>query len=283
VIALDRHTGDKECVTLQETGPNTGLFMNQQGLPLRRPTTEPQTLTSGELGDGILQMQDRDNIEAHFQAADNPQDYAATIMGIIPLFEPGPTPTKPTVKFDSAQVEIGKPVFIEVTDAGRSGTLTDAVTLTQLRGGTVVKTWKVTVTQTAQAGVFRSESLSTGEPGSGATIEAQDGDTLKAEYAGADPATATLVTGKFEVKNFKVSNNPASTRTTFLVEGSGIERTAVNVYNLSGQLVFSGSKAGASLEWSVAQMGNGVYLFVITASGKGQTKASKVMKLVVLR
>ncbi len=278
VIALDRNTGDRECVTLQETGPNTGLFMNQQGLPLRRGL--PSDI---ELGDGVLQMQDRDNIEAHFQAADNPQDYAATSIGIIPLFEPGPTPTKPTVKFDPAQVEIGKPVFIEVTDAGRSGTLTDAVTLTQLRDGQVIKTWKVTVTQTAQAGVFRSESLSTGEPGSGATIEAQDGDTLKAEYAGADPATATLVTGKFEVKNFKVSDNPASTRTTFQVEGSGIERTAVNVYNLSGQLVFSGSKAGASLEWSVAGMGNGVYLFVITASGKGQTKASKVMKLVVLR
>lgn len=278
VIVLDRHTGDKECVTLQETGPTTGLFMNQQGLPLRRGL--PSDI---ELGDGVLQMQDRDNIEAHFQAADNPQDYAATSIGIIPLMEPGPTPTKPTVKFDPAQVEIGKSFFIEVTDPNRSGTLTDAVTLTQMRGGTVVKTIKVTVTQTAQAGVFRSEAIPTGEPGSGATIEAEDGDTLKAEYAGADPATATLVTGKFEVKDFTVSNNPASTRTTFQVKGSGIERTAVSVYNLAGQLVFSGSKAGASLEWNVADMGNGVYLFVITASGKGQTKTSKVMKLVVLR
>jgi hypothetical protein len=85
------------------------------------------------------------------------------------------------------------------------------------------------------------------------------------------------------VKNFKVSNNPASTRTTFQVEGSGIERTAVSVYNLAGQLVFSGSKAGSSLEWNVSGVGNGVYLFVITASGKGQSKTSKVMKLVVLR
>lgn len=278
VIALDRNTGDRECVTLQETGPNTGLFMNQQGLPLRRGL--PSDI---KMGDGVLQMQDRDNIEAHFQAADNPQDYAATSIGIIPLFEP-PTPVgKPTVKFDPASIEIGKSFTVEVTDPNRSGTLTDAVTVTQMRGGQVVKTFKVTVTQTAQAGVFRSDAIATGEPGSGATIEAQEGDTLKAEYAGADPATASLFSAKFEVREFKASPVPATTKATFQAVGSGIERVSVSVYDLSGKLVFSGSKAGASLEWSVADMGNGVYLFVVTASGKGQTKTSKVMKLVVLR
>ena len=283
VIVLDRDTGDRECVTLQETGPNTGIFRNQQGLPLRRPTTDPQKLTPEELGDGILQMQDRDNIEAHFQAADNPQDYAATSIGIIPLFEPPVAPTRPTVKFDPASIEIGKTFVIEVNDPNRSGTLTDAVTLTQLRGGQVVKTWKITVKETAQKGVFRSDPIATGELGSGATVEAQDGDTLKAEYAGADPATASLFSAKFEVREFKASPIPATTRVTFSVVGSGIERTAVSVYDLSGKLVFSGSKAGSSLEWSVSGVGNGVYLFIMTASGKGQSKTSKVMKLVILR
>jgi hypothetical protein len=278
VIVLDRDTGDRECVTLQETGPTTGIFMNQQGLPLRRGL--PSDITRG---DGILQMQDRDNIEAHFQAADNPQDYAATSIGIIPLFEPPVAPPKPTVKFDPASIEIGKTFVIEVNDPTRSGTLTDAVTLTQLRGGQVVKTWKITVKETAQKGVFRSDPIATGELGSGATIEAQDGDTLKAEYNGADPATASLFSAKFEVREFKASPVPATTRVTFQVIGSGIERTAVNVYDLSGKLVFSGSKAGSSLEWSVSGVGNGVYLFIMTASGKGQSKTSKVMKLVILR
>jgi hypothetical protein len=278
VIVLDRDTGDRECVTLQETGPTTGIFMNQQGLPLRRGL--PSDITRG---DGILQMQDRDNIEAHFQAADNPQDYAATSIGIIPLFEPPVAPTKPTVKFDPASIEIGKTFVIEVNDPNRSGTLTDAVTLTQLRGGQVVKTWKITVKETAQKGVFRSDPIATGELGSGATVEAQDGDTLKAEYNGADPATASLFSAKFEVREFKASPVPATTRVTFQVIGSGIERTAVNVYDLSGKLVFSGSKAGSSLEWSVSGVGNGVYLFIMTASGKGQSKTSKVMKLVILR
>jgi hypothetical protein len=278
VIVLDRDTGDRECVTLQETGPTTGIFMNQQGLPLRRGL--PSDITRG---DGILQMQDRDNIEAHFQAADNPQDYAATSIGIIPLFEPPVAPTKPTVKFDPASIEIGKTFVIEVNDPNRSGTLTDAVTLTQLRAGQVVKTWKITVKETAQKGVFRSDPIATGELGSGATVEAQDGDTLKAEYAGADPATASLFSAKFEVREFKASPVPATTRVTFSVVGSGIERTAVSVYDLSGKLVFSGSKAGASLEWSVSGVGNGVYLFIMTASGKGQSKTSKVMKLVILR
>jgi hypothetical protein len=278
VIVLDRDTGDRECVTLQETGPNTGIFRNQQGLPLRRGL--PSDITRG---DGILQMQDRDNIEAHFQAADNPQDYAATSIGIIPLFEPPVAPTKPTVKFDPASIEIGKTFVIEVNDPNRSGTLTDAVTLTQMRGGQVVKTWKITVKETAERGVFRSDPIATGELGSGATVEAQDGDTLKAEYAGADPATASLFSAKFEVREFKASPIPATTRVTFQVIGSGIERTAVNVYDLSGKLVFSGSKAGSSLEWSVSGVGNGVYLFIMTASGKGQSKTSKVMKLVILR
>jgi hypothetical protein len=278
VIVLDRDTGDRECVTLQETGPNTGIFMNQQGLPLRRGL--PSDITRG---DGILQMQDRDNIEAHFQAADNPQDYAATSIGIIPLFEPPVRPPQPTVKFDPASIEIGKTFVIEVNDPTRSGTLTDAVTLTQLRGGQVVKTWKITVKETAQKGVFRSDPIATGELGSGATVEAQDGDTLKAEYAGADPATASLFSAKFEVREFKASPVPATTRVTFSVVGSGIERTAVSVYDLSGKLVFSGSKAGSSLEWSVSGVGNGVYLFIMTASGKGQSKTSKVMKLVILR
>jgi hypothetical protein len=278
VIVLDRNTGDRECVTLQETGPETGIFMNQQGLPLRRGL--PSDITRG---DGILQMQDRDNIEAHFQAADNPQDYAATSIGIIPLFEPPVAPTKPTVRFDPASIEIGKTFVIEVNDPTRSGTLTDAVTLTQLRGGQVVKTWKITVKETAQKGVFRSDPIATGEPGSGATVEAQDGDTLKAEYNGADPATASLFSAKFEVREFKASPVPATAKVTFSVVGSGIERTAVNVYDLSGKLVFSGSKAGSSLEWSVSGVGNGVYLFIMTASGKGQSKASKVMKLVILR
>jgi hypothetical protein len=278
VIVLDRDTGDRECVTLQETGPNTGIFMNQQGLPLRRGL--PSDITRG---DGILQMQDRDNIEAHFQAADNPQDYAATSIGIIPLFEPPVAPTKPTVKFDPASIEIGKTFVIEVRDPTRSGVLIDAVTLTQLRGGTVIKTLKVTVKETAERGVFRSDPIATGELGSGATVEAQDGDTLKAEYNGADPATASLFSAKFEVREFKASPIPATTRVTFQVIGSGIERTAVNVYDLSGKLVFSGSKAGSSLEWSVSGVGNGVYLFIMTASGKGQSKTSKVMKLVILR
>jgi hypothetical protein len=278
VIVLDRNTGDRECVTLQETGPNTGIFRNQQGLPLRRGL--PSDITRG---DGILQMQDRDNIEAHFQAADNPQDYAATSIGIIPLFEPPVPPPRPTVKFDPASIEIGKTFVIEVRDPTRSGVLIDAVTLTHLRAGTVIKTLKVTVKETAERGVFRSDPIVTGELGSGATVEAQDGDTLKAEYAGADPATASLFSAKFEVREFKASPIPATIRVTFQVIGSGIERTAVSVYDLSGKLVFSGSKAGSSLEWSVSGVGNGVYLFIMTASGKGQSKTSKVMKLVILR
>lgn len=285
-VVVDRNTGDKECIVLQETAPNTGLFFAKLGLQLRRPGTEPQTMTQAEVGDGILQMQDRDIIEAHYQDSDNPNDYAATSIGIIPLAEL-PVITKPTIKFEGG--EIGKPVTVVVTDANRkgAGTLRDAVKLAQLRGTEVVKTWTLTLKETATAGEFKSEPLATGELGSGAALEAKDLDTLKAEYTGADAATLTLKTGVFKVDNFKVSKNPMSDRTTFEAIGSGIEKLTVSVYDLAGRLVFSGSAAKATLDWNGTAagelLGNGVYLFSVTASGKGQTKTSKVLKLVILR
>lgn len=289
-VVLDRNTGDKECVTLYETGPNTGIFFAKLGLQLRRPGTEPQTLTQAEVGDGILQMQDRDIIEAHYQDADNPQDYAATSIGIIPLFELPQPPPAAEVSFVDATGRVltdaapGEDVYVQVRDESRKGlkTLTNAVTLTVTRAGSVVETKTLTLTETATAGLFRSEAIK--------TAVYQDKDDLKAEYT-IDPAkpskTLTLRVKEFKVERFRVSRNPMSDRTTFEVVGTGIERLEVKVYDLSGKLVFTGSRAGATLDWNGMSagelLGNGVYLYVVTASGMGKSQTSKLEKLVILR
>jgi hypothetical protein len=289
-VVVDRNTGDRECITLFETGPNTGLFFAKLGLQLRRPGTEPQTMTPAEVGDGILQMQDRDIIEAHYQDADNPQDYAATSIGIIPLFDPPAPPVPTEVSFVDAagktllDAGIGDDVYVQVKDEGRKGlrTLTNAVTLTVTRAGSLVSTLTLTLTETATLGTFRSEVIKTGGY--------QDKDELKAEYT-LDPKkptkSLTLRVKEFKVERFTVSRNPMSDRTTFEAVGTGIEKIEVHAYDLSGRLVFTGSRAGATLDWNGTSagelLGNGVYLYVVTASGMGKSQTSNVSKLVILR
>ncbi len=70
VTVLDRNTGDVEVIILEETGPNTGVFRNRDGLPLCRPgdlICWPENFDIAR-GDGILQMEDRDTLEAHYGA-----------------------------------------------------------------------------------------------------------------------------------------------------------------------------------------------------------------------
>jgi CSLREA domain-containing protein len=85
--------------------------------------------------------------------------------------------------------------------------------------------------------------------------------------------------------------NPASfgQAIQFQVQGDGIEAIQVEVYNLAGQLVFQSDWAtGNRLSWHQLNnegnpVANGVYLYVVTASGNNSQARSTVQKLVVLR
>lgn len=86
--------------------------------------------------------------------------------------------------------------------------------------------------------------------------------------------------------------NPVGTRgaTRFTVLGTGIAAVRVQVFDLSGQRVFTSDWApGASLEWRLLNargqpVANGVYLYLIEVRGySGQTSRSRVQKLVVLK
>ncbi|MCS6937604.1 MAG: gliding motility-associated C-terminal domain-containing protein, partial [Candidatus Bipolaricaulota bacterium] len=63
----------------------------------------------------------------------------------------------------------------------------------------------------------------------------------------------------------------------------------VQVYNLTGKLVFSAETAGKSLSWNGLssdgrQLANGVYLYVMTVKGTyGDLVQTRVQKLAILR
>ena len=76
---------------------------------------------------------------------------------------------------------------------------------------------------------------------------------------------------------------------TFSVAGQGIEGMGVNIFSLSGDVVFSQETNGTSLSWNQmtsagAPVANGTYLYVVTVEGAdGQTLTSEVNKLAVVR
>jgi len=76
----------------------------------------------------------------------------------------------------------------------------------------------------------------------------------------------------------------------FEAEGTGIRSTDIDVFDLSGQVVYSSEAQGRqSLTWNLLNtnhrpVANGVYLYVATVRGaNGQVQRSAVKKLVVLR
>ncbi|MBI3660450.1 T9SS type A sorting domain-containing protein [Candidatus Acetothermia bacterium] len=310
---LNRDTMDMETITLWETGPNSGVFSNKQGLPLRRPG-EPSGCTDVCKNDGNLQMEDRDFIEAHYQDANNPMDYAATIVNIIPERMPcdpnDPTCSHPTKgsktqftdasgkALDAINVDATK-TYVTVKDDSNTGKgkLDNALTVTLWRGGSAVKSTKVSLNETAaKNGTFLSDPITLG---SGQTLEIQEGDTLKAEYV--DPNDSSDKSS--DMKPVKKGSPPqgfkcdgvqttvnSSGKITFKVLGSGIVNTQVTVYDVTGRQVWSGSKASDTLDWNGlsangGKLANGVYLYVVICKGEKQSdiKTLSVKKLVILK
>jgi hypothetical protein len=75
----------------------------------------------------------------------------------------------------------------------------------------------------------------------------------------------------------------------FIAQGQGIESVKVDVFNMQGQRVFSsGFVSGNQLRWSLrnseTRLANGVYFFVVTAKGEGDSVSrSKIQKLALIR
>lgn len=297
VRVYDRHTGDYEDIILEETGPDTGIFMSRLGLTLERPSNGVHP------NDGILQMEDRDTIEVHYQDPNSPTDFTAAMLRISP--QPGgTTTTASSTRFTDArgramsEYELGDSVFVTVTDGdknrtpGTADTIRGSVVLENVRTGESVE---LDLTETdPDTGQFISDAVVIGEPGSGADLEVESGDILSATYtdpsdlADTSDASASVASGVLNVGGFFNSPNPFSGQTSFTVDGDGVQSTSVQVWDLSGQLVFESEASGNRVTWDGSnsagdQLANGVYLYVVTATGKDRSQSSNVRKLVVLR
>jgi hypothetical protein len=297
VRVYDRHTGDYEDIILEETGPSTGLFMSRLGLTLERPSNGVHP------NDGILQMEDRDTIEVHYQDPNSPTDFTAAMLRISP--QPGgTTTTASSTRFTDSRgrsvsdYELGDSVFVTVTDGdknrtpGTADTVRGSVVLENVRTGESVE---LDLTETdPDTGQFISDAVVIGEPGSGADLEVESGDILSATYtdpsdlADTSDATSSVASGVLNVGGYFNSPNPFSGQTAFTVDGDGVQSTSVQVWDLSGQLVFESEASGSKVTWDGSnsagdQLANGVYLYVVTAVGKDRSESSNVRKLVVLR
>jgi len=113
--------------------------------------------------------------------------------------------------------------------------------------------------------------------------------------AAAAPQTATDLSGPEELGAFSLGRVAAQVRAhsrvvEFSISGQGIKDARVEVYALSGALVYdSGFVADRALRWNMldasgTSVANGVYLYVVTARGvDGRNARSEVKKVVILR
>jgi hypothetical protein len=83
--------------------------------------------------------------------------------------------------------------------------------------------------------------------------------------------------------------NPITGTARFLAQGQGIKEIRIEVYDLSGRLIFSSGWVSNDFSWPAIDnqgnpLANGVYLYLVTLSGyEGDTLKSQVKKLVILR
>lgn len=286
ILVLDRATGDWENLLLEETGADTGVFVNHAGLSLQPATS----VGAVRINNDRLEVFDRDTIEAHYQDNFNAKDFTVAWVRLIPQ-PPGTVirpPERVTVQFtdaqgrDVAEFAVGDTAYVSVEDPSAVGSVT--VEVTNTRTGESVDV----VASEVEPGVFRG-SFTTGAPGTtGVDLVVADGDEVEASYKDVSDAV-TFVTAEFVFTGARNFPNPLVTTTTFEAQGTGIAKITVNVYDLSGRLMAAVSANAKQVVWdgrttAGASLSAGVYLYTVTAEGRqGETATSRVLKMVILR
>jgi PKD repeat protein len=93
---------------------------------------------------------------------------------------------------------------------------------------------------------------------------------------------------ELRVKEVRSTPNPASSAVRFIVIGEGIKEIQVQIYDLSGRMVFMSGWVENGFVWHLQnndgkRLANGVYLYIVTVRGFYGEVISKVGKLVILR
>ncbi len=297
ILVLDRDSGDWENVLLEETGADTGVFMNRAGLSLQ-PALTPGTV---RVNNNRLEMFDRDVIEAHYQDNYNAKDFSAAWIRLIPQPMPGPGPVTPELSettFTDAQgrkvteYAVGDEVYVTVKDASQNvssdaeDVILNAITVTNTRTG---QSYTVDAVETGpNTGVFLSDPITTGAPGALVDLEVEDGDTLEAKYVDPrNPADTSTATVDIVTRAFSCTGSKFTIVNTFMAVGTGISRVAVSVFDLSGRLLTQLAASGSQAPWTGTTadgqaLAKGVYLYQLTCSGRmGETTTLPAQKLVL--
>ena len=295
ILVLDRNSGDWENIILEETGQDTGVFMNHAGLSLQ-PAVTPGAV---RINNNRLEMFDRDVIEAHYQDNFNVKDFSAAWIRLIPQPGPGPSgpvsPSPVSVSFSDstgrsvAEFGAGDSVYATVSDSGANissatvDVLVDAVTVTNTRTGASVT---VSATETgANTGSFTTDAVSTSETGGGGQLEVEPGDTLEVTYKNVSD-NAAVVSSLFDCTGARNFPNPFNSSTTFEATGSGVVELSVHVYDLAGRLVAELAANSDQVIWdgrdgSGQSLAAGVYLYVVECTGRnGEQVTTDIQKAV---
>jgi len=109
---------------------------------------------------------------------------------------------------------------------------------------------------------------------------------------GDQPPAPPALPGPTSVDKLQIVNAPNPIRdvhtTTFKVMGGFVEAIRVQIYDLSGQLVFEDENPGNELNWHTENLdgenlANGVYLYQVSVKIAGQWNVTKVQKLAIYR
>jgi len=216
-----------------------------------------------------------------------------------------------------AQYVVGDRIFILVDDPAENkdptarDSLPQRVALKVIREGRLAQAIRVDLIETMpDSGVFLAGPVSTSPPSGGAQLEVVSGDLLRAEYTYKSYYGYSNITWHREIRIWDKlcppptscllfhAPNPLSNQTTFQVirknpDGTEafmeVEKLSVHIFNLQGKLVFAREASDSQLIWKGINeagypLGNGVYLYLITARGfNGEVLRSGIRKLVVLR
>ena len=252
---------------LLETAIDSGVFVSLTCIDLVSVDTCVPSL-------GVLPG---DTLIATYQDPSNHSDVAwiSIKVGIG-----GALPTGSTVSFIDASGEAvaayveGDPIIVRVVDpsVADAGILTEAVTIDGA-------SYDLSPLPGAESGTFTTGPL---DLGLGA------GDTVTATYVdpsdSGDTSTATvpIVASVFHVDRFYAGPSPFATETQFGFIGTGLAETfEVLVYDLSRRRVWHAMEQDVlSISWDGrdadgAQLANGPYIYVIVATGTGDTFTAK--------
>ena len=272
VYVLNPRSGFWAAVDLLENGTSTGDFVSVICIDL---VSAYECVPS-------LRALPGDTIVAFYQ---DPSNHSDTAMISIKVGVGGagtpPSQQSTTMFVDAVGNEVvnytdAELVYVKVIDPSHAGE-------SMLSGGLQIEGDSIDLLPLAGASndTFITEGLSLG---------CHAGDEITATYT--DPRdmtdvssdTVSIIASELAVDSFYVAPNPIEDEATFGFNGSGVPtRMSVDVYDLSGGLIWSEELAGVSeIVWEATGVANGAYIYVIYTTD-GTTSFSDIGKLFVNR